>query len=62
MRIWHGVNKNPLFIPTCFGTQQKVRKQQNLHFTLFYVDIITFESFQIIFTIKDQHSTPVEHC
>ena len=23
----HGVNENPSFIPTCFGTQQKVRKQ-----------------------------------
>ena len=31
----HGVNKNPSFIPTCFDTQQKVRKRRNTHFTLF---------------------------
>ena len=35
MRIEHRVNENPSFIPTCFGTEQKVRKWQKLHFTLF---------------------------
>ena len=34
MRIEHGVNENPSFTPTCFGTQQKVRKRSKTHFTL----------------------------
>ena len=59
---WHGVNKNPSFIPTCFGTQQKVRKWQKLHFTSFHVVTITFKSFQIIFSIEYQHTSTVEHC
>ena len=62
MRIWHGVIENPLFIPMCFGTQQKVRKQQKLHFPCFHVDIITYKSFQIIFYLEYQHTTPVEYC
>ena len=61
MRIWHGVNKNPLFIPMCFGTQN-VRKQQKLHFTFFHVVIITFKSLQIVFFIEYQHTSTVEHC
>ena len=35
MRIDNGVNENHLLIPMCFGTQQKVRKQQKPNFTLF---------------------------
>ena len=42
MRIEHGVNENLSFIPTCFGTQQKVRKQQKLILLYFLADIITF--------------------
>ena len=52
MRIEHGVNENPSFIPTCFGTQQKVRKWQKVHFTFLLVDIITFKTFQIIFLLN----------
>ena len=40
MRIQHGVNEDPSFIPTCFGTQQK-RGESGKNFILlyFHVDI-----------------------
>ena len=61
--FWHGVNKNPLFIPMCFGTKQKVRKWQQLLFTFsFHVVPITFKLFQIIFSIEYQHTLTVECC
>ena len=52
MRKEHGVNKNPLFISMCFGTKQKVRKQQNPHFTLFSCRYHSIKTFQIIFLLN----------
>ena len=52
MRIQHGVNENPSFNPTQFGTQQKVRKWQNFILLYLLVDIITFKTFQIIFFLN----------
>ena len=43
------VNKNPSFIPMCFGTQQKVRRGNNCILLYLLVDIITLKTFQIIF-------------
>ena len=51
MRIEHGVNENPLFIPTGSGTQQKVKSGEKLILHYFLVDIITIKTFQIIFFI-----------
>ena len=62
MRTWYGVNEKPLFIPTCLGTEQMQESGKNTILHHFHVDIITFESFQIIFHIEYQHTTPVEHC
>ena len=52
IRIVHGVNENPLLIPTCFGTQQEVRKQQKPHFTLFSCRYHNIKEFQIIFLLN----------
>ena len=62
MRIEHGVNENPSFNPTCFGTQQKVGNSESLILLYLLVDIITFKTFQIIFIIEYQHTPPVECC
>ena len=29
MRIWHDVNENPLFVPTCFGTKERRESSKN---------------------------------
>ena len=52
MRIEYGVNENLLFILTCFGTEQKVRKWRKPHLARFLVDIITFKTFQIIILLN----------
>ena len=35
MRIEHGGNENPSYTPTCFGTQQKVRKWSKKFYFIF---------------------------
>ena len=62
MRIWNGVNKNPLFIPAYFGVQQMVRKWQKLHFTLFSCRYHSLYNICNNNHLEYQHTTPVEHC
>ena len=56
------VDKNPLFIPTCFGTKQKVKRGKNFILHSFHVVIMTFKSFQITFSTEYQHTSTFEHC
>ena len=42
MKIEHGVNENPSFTPTCFGTQQKGESSDKLILLYLLVDIKTF--------------------
>ena len=62
MRIWHGVNENPSFIPMCFGTQQKVGSGKKFLLHYFHLVIITYKSIKIVFSIEYQHTSSVEQC
>ena len=62
IRIKHRVHENPSFIPMCFGTQQKVRKWQKLHFTLFTCRYHNSQNIPNNLILEYQHTTPVECC
>ena len=62
MKICHGVNENPSFIPMCFGTTKRWKSGENFILHSFYVVIITFKSFLIIFSIEFQYASTTESC
>ena len=62
MRIEHEVNENSSFIPTCFGTKQKVRKWRKLCYTFFSCSNHNSKNNLILVHIEFQHTTPVESC
>ena len=62
MRIWQRVNENPHSSLHVLVQKQNVGMWENSILLYFHVDIVTFKTFQIIFTIEYQHTSTVEHC
>ena len=63
MRIFAWGKQEPLLHPyVCLVHKkgEKVVKTSILHY--FHVDIITFQPFQIVFSIEYQHTSTVECC
>ena len=54
--------QEPLVHPYVFCTQQKVRKQQKLHFILFSCRYHNFQNIPNYILLEYQHTTPVECC
>ena len=62
MRTSHGVNENPSFIPMCFGTNQSMRSESTLHFTIFSCSNHKIQLNPILIVIEFQYTSTAECC